>query len=128
MIFTINNITNKDLNFKIKNSNHLTKPKKKIEIIDIPGRTGALIIDDGSRENFTLKIQGYIDARRNNDLKTICNELDKWLNGTTGYQTMTFDDGTTLKVVFIGEINPEYITRMCGELTLEFSAYHEVIE
>lgn len=127
MVFTINNKTNKDFNFKVKASNHLTKSKKKLEFIDIPGRTGQLIIDEGARENFNLLIEGFIDARISN-LKTVCDNLDIWLNGTKGYQTMTFDDGTVLKVVFIGQINPVDIKKNFGELTLEFSAYSEVIE
>lgn len=126
MIFTINNKTNKDFNFKVKTSNHLTKPKKKIELVDIPGRTGALILDEGARENFTLTIEGYIDAR-SSSLKSLCERLDSWLNDTIGYQTITFDDGTVLKAVFIGEINPEEIKNNFGTLSLEFSAYSEVV-
>lgn len=126
MEFIINNKSNKDFGFKVKASNHLTKSKKKLEFIDIPGRTGQLIIDEGARENFNLLIEGFIDARTH-DLKTVCDNIDIWLNGTSGYQTMTFDDGTVLKVVFIGEINPAHIKRNFGELTLEFSAYTEVI-
>ena len=124
MIFTINNKTNKDFNFKVKSSNHLTKPKKKLEFISIPGRTGDLIIDEGARENFTLIIEGYIDARETN-LKTLCNSLDNWLNSTTGYQTIVFDDGTVLKAVLISEINPIEVVKNFGELSLEFSAYKE---
>lgn len=126
MVFTINNKTNKDFNFKVKASNHLTKSKKKLEFIDIPGRTGQLIIDEGARENFNLLIEGFIDARISN-LKTVCDNLDIWLNGTKGYQTITFDDGTVLKAVFIGEINPEEIKNNFGTLSLEFSAYSEVV-
>ena len=124
MIFTINNKTNKDFNFKVKASNHLTKPKKKLEFISIPGRTGDLIIDEGARENFTLIIEGYIDARESN-LKTLCDNLDNWLNSTTGYQTITFDDGTILKAVLISEINVNEVVKNFGELSLEFSAYKE---
>ena len=125
MIFTINNKTNKDFNFKVKASNHLTKPKKKLEFISIPGRTGDLILDEGARENFNLVIEGYIDARETN-LKTLCDNLDNWLNSTTGYQTITFDDGTVLKAVLISEIDPNEIVKNFGELSLEFSAYKEV--
>ena len=125
MIFTINNKTNKDFNFKVKTSNHLTKPKKKLEFISIPGRTGDLILDEGARENFTLIIEGYIDARETN-LKTLCDNLDNWLNSTTGYQTISFDDGTVLKAVLISEIDPVEIVNNFGELSLEFSAYKEV--
>ena len=125
MIFTINNKTNKDFNFKVKSSNHLTKSKKKLEFISIPGRTGDLIIDEGARENFNLVIEGYIDARETN-LKTLCDSLDNWLNSSIGYQTIAFDDGTVLKAVLISEINPTEVVKNFGELSLEFSAYKEV--
>ena len=125
MIFTINNKTNKDFNFKVKSSNHLIKPKKKLEFISIPGRTGDLIIDEGARENFNLVIEGYIDGR-NSSLKELCQGLDNWLNGVTGYQIITFDDGTVLKAVLISEVDPVEVVKNFGELSLEFSAYKEV--
>ena len=125
MIFTINSKTNKDFNFKVKSSNHLIKPKKKLEFISIPGRTGDLIIDEGARENFNLVIEGYIDGR-NSSLKELCQGLDNWLNNTTGYQTITFDDRTVLKAVLISEIDINEVVKNFGELTLEFSAYREV--
>ena len=125
MIFTINNKTNKDFSFKVKSSNHLIKPKKKLEFISIPGRTGDLILDEGARENFNLVIEGYIDARESN-LKTLCDSLDNWLNSSIGYQTIAFDDGTVLKAVLISEINPTEVVKNFGELSLEFSAYKEV--
>lgn len=125
MIFTINNKTNKDFNFKVKSSNHLMKPKKKLEFISIPGRTGDLIIDEGARENFNLIIEGYIDGRKSS-LKTLTEQLDLWLNSSKGYQSIKFDDGTALKAVLISEINPIEVVKNFGELSLEFSAYREV--
>ena len=125
MIFTINNKTNKDFNFKVKSSNHLLRPKKRLEFISIPGRTGDLILDDNSRENFNLVIDGYIDGRKDS-LKTLTEQLDLWLNSTVGYQNITFDDGTVLKAVLISEIDINEVVKNFGELTLEFSAYKEV--
>ena len=125
MIFTINNKTNKDFNFKVKSSNHLLRPKKRLEFVSIPGRTGDLILDDNSRENFNLIIEGYIDGRKTN-LKILTEQLDSWLNSTAGYQSITFDDGTVLKAVLISEIDPVEVVKNFGELTLEFSAYKEV--
>ena len=125
MIFAINDKTNKDFNFRVKSSNHLLKSRKRLEFISIPGRTGDLIIDEGSRENFNLIIEGYIDGR-NSSLKQLCDNLDNWLNSTTGYQVITFDDGTVLKGVLISDINPNEVVENFGELILEFSAYKEV--
>ena len=125
MIFTINNKTNKDFNFKVKSSNHLLRPRKRLEFISIPGRTGDLILDDNSRENFNLVIEGYIDGRKDS-LKTLTEQLDLWLNSTAGYQNIVFDDGTVLKAVLISEIDINEVVKNFGELTLEFSAYREV--
>ena len=125
MIFTINNKTNKDFSFKVKSSNHLLRPRKRLEFISIPGRTGDLILDDNSRENFNLVVEGYIDGRKSN-LKTLTEQLDSWLNSTTGYQNITFDDGTVLKAVLISEIDVNEVVKNFGELSLEFSAYKEV--
>ena len=125
MIFTINNKTNKNFNFKVKSSNHLLRPKKRLEFISIPGRTGDLILDDNSRENFNLVIEGYVDGRKDS-LKTLTEQLDSWLNSTAGYQNITFDDGTVLKAVLISEIDINEVVKNFGELTLEFSAYKEV--
>ena len=125
MIFAINNKTNKDFNFKVKSSNHLLRPRKRLEFISIPGRTGDLILDDNSRENFNLVIEGYIDGR-NSSLRELCDNLDNWLNSTTGYQIIAFDDGTVLKAVLISEIDINEVVKNFGELTLEFNAYREV--
>ena len=125
MIFTINSKTNKDFNFKVKSSNHLLRPRKRLEFISIPGRTGDLILDDNSRENFNLVIEGYIDGRKSN-LKALTERLDLWLNSSKGYQSITFDDGTVLKAVLISEIDINEVVKNFGELTLEFSAYREV--
>ena len=125
MIFTINSKTNKDFNFKVKSSNHLLRPRKRLEFISIPGRTGDLILDDNSRENFNLVIEGYIDGRKSN-LKALTERLDLWLNSSKGYQSISFDDGTVLKAVLISEIDINEVVKNFGELTLEFSAYREV--
>ena len=125
MIFTIKSKTNKDFNFKVKSSNHLLRPRKRLEFISIPGRTGDLILDDNSRENFNLVIEGYIDGRKSN-LKTLTEQLDLWLNSSKGYQSITFDDGTVLKAVLISEIDINEVVKNFGELTLEFNAYREV--
>ena len=125
MIFTINSKTNKDFNFKVKSSNHLLRPRKRLEFISIPGRTGDLILDDNSRENFNLVIEGYIDGRKSN-LKALTERLDLWLNSSEGYQSIAFDDGTVLKAVLISEIDINEVVKNFGELTLEFSAYREV--
>ena len=44
MEFTFNGISSREFNIKIKESNHLSIPKKKIEFVEVQGRTDNLII------------------------------------------------------------------------------------
>ena len=48
MYFTFNNANSKGFNIKIKKSNHLSIPRKKLEFVEVQGRTDNLIIDEGT--------------------------------------------------------------------------------
>ena len=124
MEFTFNSINSKDFNIKIKKSNHLSIPRKKLEFIEVQGRTDNLVIDEGSREMLDIEIEAYIDCR---DLNTYSYalELDNWLNSSSGYQDLIFDDGSILKAIFVGQIDFNEIVKDFNEILLQFKAYRE---
>ena len=124
MEFTFNNKSSRDFNIKIKNSNHLSIPKKKLEFIEVQGRTDNLIIDEGTREMLDLEIEAFIDCR-DLDSKTYALRLDEWLNSTNGYSNLIFDDNTNLKAIFVGQIDFNSITKNFEEILLQFKAYRE---
>ena len=124
MYFTFNNGNSKDFNIKIKNSNHLSIPKKKLEFIEVQGRTDNLIIDEGCREMLDIEIEAYIDCR-DSDTRNYANRLDSWLNDSVGYQDLIFDDGTMLKAIFVGQIDFNCIVKNFNEILLQFKAYRE---
>lgn len=124
MEFTFNNISSKDFNIKIKQSNHLSIPRKKIEFIEVQGRTDNLIIDEGCREMLDIEIEAYIDCR-DSDTRSYALMLDNWLNSSSGYQNLIFDDGTTLKAIFVGQIDFNEIVKNFNEILLQFKAYRE---
>ena len=124
MYFTFNNANSRDFNIKIKKSNHLSIPRKKLEFIEVQGRTDNLIIDEGAREMLDLEIEAYIDCR-DLDTKTYALRLDEWLNNTNGYTDLVFDDNTTLKAIFVGQIDFNTIVKNFNEILLQFKAYRE---
>ena len=125
MKFTFNGISSRDFNIKIKKSNHLSIPRRKLEFIEVQGRTDNLIIDEGSREMLDLEIEAYIDCR-DLDTKTYALRLDEWLNNTNGYTDLVFDDNTALKAIFVGQIDFNAIVKNFNEVLLQFKAYREV--
>ena len=124
MEFIFNNKNSRDFNIKIKKSNHLSIPKRKLEFIEVQGRTDNLIIDEGCREMLDIEIEAYIDARDSN-MKTYALRLDNWLNSSSGYQDLVFDDGTSLKAIFVGQIEFNEIVNNFNEILLQFKAYRE---
>ena len=124
MEFTFNNKSSRDFNIKIKKSNHLSIPRKKLEFIEVQGRTDNLIIDEGSREMLDIEIEAYIDCRDSNT-KTYALRLDEWLNGANGYSNLTFNDGVTLKAIFVGQIDFDEVVKNFNEILLQFKAYRE---
>ena len=124
MEFTFNNKSSRDFNIKIKKSNHLSIPRKKIEFVEVQGRTDNLIVDEGSREMLDIEIEAYIDCR-NEDTYSYALRLDEWLNNTSGYQDLIFDDGVKLKAIFVGQIDFNSITKNFEEILLQFKAYRE---
>ena len=124
MEFTFNNKSSRDFNIKIKKSNHLSIPRKKLEFVEVQGRTDNLIIDEGSREMLDVEIEAYIDCRDSNT-KTYALRLDEWLNGANGYSNLTFNDGVTLKAIFVGQIDFNEVVKNFNEILLQFKAYRE---
>ena len=124
MEFTFNNKSSKDFNIKIKKSNHLSIPRRKLEFVEVQGRTDNLIIDEGSREMLDIEIEAFIDCRESST-KDYVSRLDSWLNSSTGYKDLIFDDNTNLKAIFVGQIDFNSITKNFEEILLQFKAYRE---
>ena len=124
MEFTFNGVSSKDFNIKIKQSNHLSIPRKKLEFIEVQGRTDNLIIDEGCREMLDIEIEAYIDCRGESTY-SYASRLDSWLNGSNGYQDLIFDDGTILKAIFVGQIDFNEIVKNFNKILLQFKAYRE---
>ena len=124
MEFTFNNKSSRDFYIKIKKSNHLSIPRRKLEFVEVQGRTDNLIIDEGSREMLDIEIEAYIDCR-NEDTYSYALRLDEWLNGISGYSNLIFDDGAELKAIFVGQIEFNSVTKYFEEILLQFKAYRE---
>ena len=124
MEFTFNGVSSRDFNIKVKQSNHLSIPKKKLEFIEVQGRTDNLIIDEGCREMLDIQLECFIDCRSENTRQYAIG-LDNWLNSSAGYKELKFDDGTILKAIFVGQIDFNEIVKNFNEIILQFKAYRE---
>lgn len=124
MFFSFNNRTSDGFGILVEDHDSWKAPKRRLEFIQVPGRTGDLIIDDGSRENFTIIFKCHIEVE-SKDKASLLDELDEWLNGPTGYKDLIiYIDGQarkTFKAIFTGEISLPNTDYFYSDFELEFN-------
>lgn len=137
--FTFNGVSSKDMKLKCKEINHFSFAAKSYESIKIPGRTGNLLIDDGSYENKMVSVVAYLDFRDvpiyrpiigydpeteepiygENRLDKI-NKIKEWLIGHTGYKALTFDDLFEYQATVNGQVEITELFTDYFQLSIEF--------
>ena len=122
MYFTFNGVNSQQYGLKVKQSNHLSRPAKRIESIEIPGRTGNLIIDDGSKMNLTIELLCTLDCRSGNNIPTISKQIGAWLQDPIGYQTLTMYDRTTFKAICTNQVDISEVIENFAEVSIRFDA------
>ena len=125
--FTFNGVNSTTHGLKCKEINHFTFSSKSYESIKVPGRTGNLLIDDGSYENKVIPVTAYLDLRTVENKKTVVNNIKKWLIGHTGYKTLTFNDTVEYQAIVSGEITFTELFADYYEIEINFECV-EVIE
>lgn len=123
--FTFDNINSLDVNLKVRESNHLSMPPRKHEVISVPGRTGNLILKDDSFENHTINILCTLDTRKTNDFELHCEAIGKWLQSSGGYKKLVFSDGSKFNAMCINQIEISKILKNVGSVNITFTAYKE---
>ncbi len=123
MIFIFNNNQSDDLGIIITSSNHLDRFKKRREFIQVPGRTGDLVLDDGSYENLELEITCVIEDEDNIDERL--KHIEKWLK-TNDYSLLEFDDGVRFSAIYMEMKEMRKIIKNVVECKIVFSCKKEV--
>ena len=118
MIFIFNNNQSDDLGIIITSSNHLDRFKKRREFIQVPGRTGDLVLDDGSYENLELEITCVIEDEDNIDERL--KHIEKWLK-TNDYSLLEFDDGVRFSAIYMEMKEMRKIIKNVVECKIVFS-------
>ena len=124
--FEFNGLNSEDFGILVEESNHNTKPPKKMEFIEVPGRTGLLIIDEGCHGNITIEILCHKEFEKYEEKIDFLNALDKWLNEPIGYKELKFNNGRKFKAVLNSEIYLPDTDFFYTDFTLSFNAYEEL--
>lgn len=108
--FIYNGINSKDMGVILKRLPPITKPKRRIEIVQVPGKNGTLHIDENCYDPITISLECTL--KKNIDARSIT----KWLSD---FGTITFSD----------ELDKFYNATIINSIPLErvFKLYREFI-
>lgn len=100
------------------------RPARRGTVLQIPGRNGDLVIEDGTYENVPLKFDVYLSAEPANLYDRAAAVAD-WLLGSSGYQKLTteYEPDIFRLARFAGPLDIEAILNSHGRATLEFDCY-----
>ena len=65
--------------------------ERDIELIEVPGRDGELVIDNQRKKSKDITITGYIDVEKSSkSIDILAYEIENWLQGEVSYKPLTF--------------------------------------
>lgn len=117
--FVYGGTSSASFNFMIVENDNLNGFENDFELIEIPGRSGDLLINNNRKKNKEINIEAYVDLDGLGDAKTVSKNIKQWLQGEVKYKDLTFsNDLTEYKAIVKGPI--EIVEEMEGLLNINF--------
>ena len=117
--FVYGGTSSASFNFIIVENDHLNGFENDFELIEIPGRSGDLLINNNRKKNKEINIEAYVDIEDLGDAETVVKNIKQWLQGEVKYKTLTFsNDSTEYEAIVKGAI--EIVEEMEGLLNINF--------
>ena len=117
--FVYGGTSSASFNFIITGNDNLNSFENDFELIEIPGRSGDLLINNKRKKNKEINIEAYVDLDGLGDAKTVSKNIKQWLQGEVKYKTLTFsNDLIEYKAIVKGPI--EIVEEIEGLLNINF--------
>ena len=117
--FVYGGTSSASFNFIITKNDNLNSFENDFELIEIPGRSGDLVIDNKRKKNKEINIEAYADIEGLGDAHTVAKNIKQWLQGEVKYKALSFsNDLTEYEAIVKGPI--EIIEEIEGLLNINF--------
>ena len=117
--FTYGAISSTSFNFIIVSNDNLNGFENDFELVEIPGRTGNLIIDNQRKKNKEINIEAYADIEEFGEASLVSKAIKKWLQGEVKYKPLIFsNDYIKYEAIVLG--NVEIVEEVENLLNIKF--------
>ena len=117
--FRFANRSSRDFGLYVTGVNPYSAPERDVEIIQIPGRNGDLILDNGRYSNINVIYTVFVRNRLNEKMRAI----RPWLMSTPNYQRLedTYDPDYYRLASYRGPFDVEHTLHQFGQCDLTFN-------
>lgn len=114
-------VSSDDVGVVVEYSPPLNGPERVLETVQVPGRSGGLLIDTGAFRNYEQAYEIYFSSGRDK-APAGARAVRAWLMGPSGYQRLedSYDPDTYRMALFAGPVDFENWMLRRGRATLEF--------
>ena len=114
-------ISSADFHIVITKTNHLSGAERNIEVVEVEGRDGALLLDKGNYKPFNLELECFIDAEVEN-INDLARQIKKWLQSDFKFKKLILSDDSEYyyEASCINKLDIEEVIKSLGEFKLVF--------
>lgn len=100
----------------------LDRPRRKFTKIEIPGRTGDIVIFEDAWEDYEQDYEIYAGSGSAGDAPAQFNDIMEWLHSANGYARLedTYDTTVYRKAYYVGPTDVENVLNRFGKATIKF--------
>lgn len=119
--FSYNGKVSTDFSILITKTNQLSSPERNIDVVEVDGKNGALLMDKGNYKPFELKLECSIDSE-NININQIASQIKIWLQGDFSYKKLILSDDEEYyyEAVVINKLDIEEVIKELGEFQVIF--------
>lgn len=122
-IITWNGVRSDTLGIKVEKYPNYTKPKRKMDVYNIPGRNGDIVMMQDAWENVEQKYDIWVGDDADHSIHDIFTAVANWLYAPTGYKRLSDDfDSDHFRFAYLaGPVDIESLSiGRAGKATLTF--------
>jgi len=121
-MFTYKGIKSKDMHLRVLNDISFASPKRDVNIIQVPGRDGDIIMDNGRFESVIRSIPCRLEAPTGTDVEELINKINNWLINDAGFHPFTWENDPDFRYLarVEGDVVSQRILSHYGKAVIDF--------
>lgn len=108
-MFTYKGIRSNDMHLRVLNEISFTSPKRDVNIVQVLGRDGDLIVDNGRYESVIRNVPCRLEAPNNMNVEQLINRINNWLIDDAGFHELEWNNDPDFK--YIARIEGDIVSR-----------------